>query len=58
MTTTSLSLGEHWEPFIKDEVSRGRYGSARDVVPDALRPLEARQATLEALRTHLAEGEA
>lgn len=57
MATTSLSLGEHWEAFIKSEVSCGRYGSASEVVRDALRHMEARQRTLEALRTHLAEGE-
>lgn len=25
MATTSLSLGEHWEVFIKNEISSGRY---------------------------------
>ena len=36
MATTSLSLGEHWEVFIKNEISSGRYGSASEVVRDAL----------------------
>ncbi len=58
MATTSLSLGEHWEVFIKNEVSSGRYGSASEVVRDALRNLEDRKSKLEALRVHLAEGEA
>lgn len=26
MATTSLSLGEHWEIFIKNEIASGRYG--------------------------------
>jgi len=56
MATTSLSLGEHWEVFIKNEVSSGRYGSASEVVRDALRALEERKSKLEALRSHLAEG--
>lgn len=56
MATTSLSLGEHWEHFIKDEVASGRYGSASEVVRDALRVLEERKSKLEALRAHLAEG--
>lgn len=56
MASTSLTLGEHWETFIKNEVSSGRYGSASEVVRDALRNLEERKAKLEALRTHLAEG--
>lgn len=56
MATTSLSLGEHWEVFIKNEIASGRYGSASEVVRDALRHLEERQSKLIALRTHLAEG--
>lgn len=56
MATTSLSLGEHWEVFIRNEVASGRYGSASEVVREALRTLEERKCKLEALRTHLAEG--
>lgn len=56
MATTSLSLGEHWEEFIKKEISSGRYSSASEVVRDALRAMEDRKSKLEALRTHLAEG--
>lgn len=58
MATTSLSLGEHWEVFIKNEVASGRYGSASEVVRDALRHMEDYSSRLAALRTHLAEGEA
>lgn len=56
MATTSLSLGERWEVFIKNEVSSGRYGSASEVVRDALRSMEERKSKLDALRTHLAQG--
>ena len=56
MATTSLSLGEHWEVFIKNEISSGRYGSASEVVRDALRSMEERKSKLEALRAHLAPG--
>ena len=56
MATTSLSLGKHWEVFIKNEISSGRYGSASEVVRDALRSMEERKSKLEALRSHLAEG--
>lgn len=56
MATTSLSLGEHWEAFIKNEIASGRYGSASEVVRDALRNLEERKTKLDALRAHLAEG--
>ena len=57
MATTSLSLGEHWEVFIKNEITSGRYGSASEVVRDALRHMEERNSKIEALRRHLAEGE-
>lgn len=56
MATTSLSLGEHWETFIKKQIANGRYGSASEVVRDALRDMEIREAKLEALRAHLDEG--
>lgn len=56
MATTSLSLGEHWEAFIKNEVSSGRYGSASEVVRDALRGLEEQKTKLDLLRAHLSEG--
>lgn len=56
MATTSLSLGEHWEILIKNEISSGRYGSASEVVRDALRTLEEKKQKIEALRIHLAQG--
>ena len=56
MANTSLSLGDHWETFIKNEVSSGRYGSASEVVRDALRTLEERKNKLDILRAHLAQG--
>ncbi len=56
MANTSLSLGEHWEVFIKNEIASGRYGSASEVVRAALRTLEERNTKLSALRMHLAEG--
>lgn len=58
MATISLDLGEHWEVFIRNEVSSGRYGSASEVVRDALRLLEERRSKLDILRVHLAEGAA
>ncbi len=58
MASTSLTLGEHWEVFIKNEIASGRYGSASEVVRDALRTLEERKTKLASLRAHLAEGAA
>ena len=56
MATTSLSLGEHWEVYIKNEIASGRYSSASEVVRDALRAMEERKSKLDALRNHLAQG--
>jgi len=51
MATTSLSLGEHWETFIKNEISSGRYGSASKAFRDALRAMEERKSKLEVTKT-------
>lgn len=56
MATTSLTLGPHWEKFVKREIASGRYASASEVVRAALRELEERGKRLETLRGHLAEG--
>lgn len=56
MATTSLTLGPHWEKFVKREVASGRYASASEVIRDALRELEERGKRLDALRAHLDEG--
>lgn len=56
MANTSLTLGEHWEGFIKSQIIDGRYASASEVVRDALRHMEERENKLKALRAHLAEG--
>lgn len=37
---TSISLGNHFEEFIKGEVKSGRYGSVSEVIRSALRMLE------------------
>ena len=55
---TSVTLGSHFEQFISQQVQNGRYGSASEVVRDALRALEDHKTRLEALKAHLAEGAA
>ena len=57
MANTSLTLGEHWESFIKEKIADGRYGSASELVRDSLRLLEERDIKIEALRAALIEGE-
>ena len=56
MANTSLSLGPHWEKFVKREIASGRYVSASEVVRAALRELEERSKRLRALQDYLAEG--
>lgn len=56
MAATSLTLGPHWEKFVKREIASGRYASASEVIRAALRELEERNKRLETLRAHLDEG--
>jgi len=56
MASTSMTLGEHWEGFIQDQIKSGRYASASEVVRAALRELETKSEALEALRDHLRPG--
>lgn len=30
MATTSFTLGEHWEVFMKNQIASGKYGSASE----------------------------
>ena len=50
---TSLTLGDHFADFVDQQVGRGRYGSASEVVREGLRLVEEREARLAALRATL-----
>lgn len=54
---TSLTLGDHFTDFIAAQLQDGRYGSASEVVRQALRLLEEREQKLATLRLALIEGE-
>jgi len=54
---TSITLGDHFEGFVADQVKTGRYGSASEVVQEGLRLVEEREQKLQALRRALEEGE-
>jgi antitoxin ParD1/3/4 len=54
---TSITLGEHFDKFISQQLSSGRYGSASEVVRAGLRALEDQEAKILNLRNMLVEGE-
>jgi antitoxin ParD1/3/4 len=54
---TSVTLGKHFEKFISQQIEKGRFSSASEVIRAALRLLEEREVKLNALRQALEEGE-
>ena len=53
---TSIVLGEHFAAFVAEEISKGRYGNASEVLRAGLRLLEDRETRLRALRAAIDEG--
>ena len=54
---TSISLGDHFENFIAQQIASGRYGSVSEVIRASLRLLEEREQKVEGLRKALIDGE-
>jgi antitoxin ParD1/3/4 len=54
---TSISLGNHFEQFINNEIKSGRYGSVSEVIRTALRLLESEERKLNEIRNTLITGE-
>jgi antitoxin ParD1/3/4 len=55
---TSVTIGEHYDNFISEQVAQGHYGAASEAIRAGLRLLEERETKLSILRRALAEGEA
>lgn len=55
---TSITLGEHFESFVAEQLKNGRYASTSEVMRAGLRLLEEEETKLSTLRRLLDEGEA
>ncbi len=54
---TIISLGDHFDHFINDEIASGRYNSPTEVIRTALRLLESEEEKIVHLRKELEIGE-
>lgn len=54
---TSITLGQHFDAFIAQQIKTGRFSSASETVRAGLRLLEERELKLAALRQALQDGE-
>ena len=54
---TSILLGEHFEDFISDKISSGKYNSTSEVIRTALRLLEEEELKTKNLNKALLQGE-
>jgi len=54
---TSITLSNHFDSFITQQIKTGRYNSASEVIRAGLRILENNETKLETLRNLLDEGE-
>lgn len=53
---TSISLGEHFDTFVAEQLNSGRYSSTSEVVRAGLRLLEDAETRLGTLRKMLQDG--
>ena len=54
---TSITLGDHFDSFIANQIQSGRYGSASEVIRSPLRLLESQETKMNTLHQWLVEGE-
>ncbi|HSK12422.1 MAG TPA: type II toxin-antitoxin system ParD family antitoxin [Phnomibacter sp.] len=53
---TSISLGDHFEGFVDEKVSTGRYNNASEVIRAGLRLLEEEENKITALKLAIKDG--
>ena len=56
--TVTVTLGPHYEEYIRAIIAGGRYNNVSEVIRAALRHLEEDEARLAALRSAIDEGDA
>ena len=54
---TSVALGERYEAYVRSKVASGEFATVSEVIRDALRRSEERDARVERLRQLIREGE-
>jgi len=54
---TSVSLGDHYQKFISQQILQGRFGSTSEAIRAGLRLLEEQESKLSLLRQALIDGE-
>ena len=53
---TSVSLGDHFETFVEESISKGRFQNASEVIRAGLRMLEEEENKILALRNAIQDG--
>jgi antitoxin ParD1/3/4 len=56
MKNTSISLGSHFDQFIRNQVSEGRYKNVSEVIRAGLRILEDEASKTQALKAAIEQG--
>lgn len=56
MKSTSITLGEHFDEYIADQLASGRYRTASELIREGLRLHEERELKLAALKASIEEG--
>ena len=56
MKNTSITLGEHFDGYIAEQLASGRYRTASELIRESLRLHEARELKIAAMRLAIEEG--